>query len=74
MLAPPWLRFWIAGGVVGVSMGVLLYGTVVLLFITGIYQFVEWVMTWMPKPVALVLTGIATLVALLVFAAFTAKT
>ncbi|WP_406486205.1 DUF1353 domain-containing protein [Streptomyces phaeochromogenes] len=37
-------------------------------------QFVEWVMTWMPKPVALVLTGIATLVALLVFAAFTAKT
>ncbi|MFF2791150.1 DUF1353 domain-containing protein [Streptomyces sp. NPDC058049] len=63
-LALLWGRFRIAGAVVGMSMGVLLYGTVVLLFITGIYQFVEWVMTWMPKPVAHVLTGAATLVAL----------
>ncbi|TRO55813.1 DUF1353 domain-containing protein [Streptomyces sp. IB201691-2A2] len=67
VLATFWGRFWIAGAVVGVSMGVLLYGTVVLLFITGIFQLVEWVMTWMPKRVALALTGIATLVALLVF-------
>ncbi|SPE99939.1 hypothetical protein [Streptomyces sp. MA5143a] len=73
LLAVLWGRFWIAGAVVGVSMGVLLYGTVVLLFITGLYQLVEWVMTWMPKPVAIVLTGAAAVVAALTAAAFSFK-
>ncbi|MFJ7591769.1 DUF1353 domain-containing protein [Streptomyces sp. NPDC097617] len=68
-LALLWGRFRIAGAIVGVSMGVLLYVAVALLLITAIYQGLEWVTTWMPKILALVLAGAGTLVLLSVFAA-----
>ncbi|WP_432945355.1 DUF1353 domain-containing protein [Streptomyces sp. CA-288835] len=63
-----WGRFRIAGAIVGVSLAVLLYVTVVLLALTALYQVLEWLTAKMPK-VALALAGVGTSVVLLVSAA-----
>ncbi|MGW7052634.1 DUF1353 domain-containing protein [Streptomyces sp. NPDC054887] len=62
-----WQRFRIAGAVVGVSLAMLLHVTLALLALTALYRGLEW-LARLPK-VALVLAGVGTLGALLVFAA-----
>ncbi|MEV3993927.1 DUF1353 domain-containing protein [Streptomyces sp. NPDC049837] len=65
LLAALWLRFWIAGAVVGVSVAALLYVEVALLALTAIYQGAEWATARKPKiMLLLVVVGAAGALAL----------
>jgi hypothetical protein len=61
-----WGPFRIAGAVVGVTLAVLLHVTVALLGLTLLYRALEWLTAKLPT-VVLVLVGVVTAVALVVF-------
>jgi len=61
-----WGPFRIAGGVVGVSLAVLLHVTVALVGLTAAYRFLEWLTARAPT-VALALVGVVTAAAVVVF-------
>ena len=66
LLALLWGPFRIAGGVVGVSLAVLLHVTVALVGLTAAYRFLEWLTARVPA-VALALVGVLTAAAVVVF-------
>jgi len=66
VLALLWGPFRIAGGVVGVSLAVLLHVTVALVGLTAAYRFLEWLTARAPT-VALALVGVVTAAAVVVF-------
>jgi len=64
VLGALWGRFWPAGTITGVALGVLLHVTVVIAAITLAYQVVEWVAR--RRPLLLILTGGVVVLACLV--------
>jgi hypothetical protein len=61
-----WGRFRIAGGVIGVTLAVLLHVTVALLALTLLYRALEWLTARAPTLV-LVLLVVLTAAAVVVF-------
>lgn len=68
VLALTWGEFRVAGGVVGVTLAVLLHVTVALLALTGLYRALEWLTAEAPT-LAAVLVGVLTGGSLVVFVA-----